>query len=151
MTQRPMRPWPEGYRAMSAFNEAVDNCGLDRRLLELVKMRCSQINGCAFCVDMHAKDARALGETEQRLYALSAWRDGPFFDERERAALAFAEAVTLVAREHPSDEVVEAAKQHFPDDEFAKLLYAVTLINAWNRLSIVGKPKVGDYVSPHHG
>jgi AhpD family alkylhydroperoxidase len=138
------RPWPAGYKAMLALEAAVADSGFDPCLLELVKVRVSQINGCAYCLDMHTKDARAHGESEQRLYALSAWRDAPFFTERERAALDLAEAVTHV--EVP-DAVVDQARRHFDDAELAQLVFAVTVINAWNRLSIAGKPKVGDYVS----
>jgi AhpD family alkylhydroperoxidase len=139
------QPWPDGYKAMAAFDRTVAQSGLDKGLLELVKMRCSQVNGCAYCIDMHSKDARALGETEQRLYALSAWREAPFFTAAERAALALAEAVTLVAAQHVSDEVVEDARRHFGDDGLLKLVYAICAINAWNRLSITGLPVVGEY------
>jgi AhpD family alkylhydroperoxidase len=143
--------WPEGYQAMLHLERTVADSGLDRRLLELVKMRCSQINGCAYCIDMHSKDARALGETEQRLYALNAWRETPFFTDRERAALALAEAVTLVAQTHVPDEVVDEAKRHFSPEELARLVFAITVINGWNRLAITGRPEVGGYVSRVHG
>jgi len=135
----------DGINAMYALEKAVRRSGLERPLLELVKVRASQINGCAYCIDMHTKDARAGGETEQRLYALSAWRETPFFTERERAALALTESVTLVAQTHVPDEVVEEAKRHFDDDELAKLLYAIVVINAWNRLGVTAAEPVGDY------
>lgn len=137
--------WPEGYQGMIGMEVAVRRCGLERSLVELVKVRASQINGCAFCIDMHTKDARAHGETEQRLYALSAWRETPFFTDRERAALAFTEAVTRLADGHVSDAVIDEAKAHFDELELTKLLYAVVLINAWNRLGVTAAKPVGDY------
>src|SRR5919198_2756433 len=105
-------------------------------LLELVKMRASQINGCAFCLDMHSKDARARGESEQRLYLLNAWREAPFYTERERAALAWTEAVTLITDGHVPDDVYDEVRAHFSEKELADLTLAVATINAWNRLSI---------------
>ncbi len=120
--------------------------GLEGSLLELVKVRASQINGCAFCIDMHTKDARAAGESEQRLYALSAWREAPFFTERERAALALTEAVTLIADSHAPQAVIDGAAAAFSPDELTWLLYAVIEINAWNRLAITtGAPEAGSY------
>ena len=140
------RAWPDGYQAMQQLEAAVRDSGLEHSLLELVKTRASQVNQCAFCIDMHTKDARAAGETEQRLYALSAWRETPFFTERERAALAFTEALTLVATSHDAlGEAIEAAKSHFDDAEIAKLTYCVMAINAWNRLAITAAGKVGWY------
>ena len=106
----PYKLSPKVYQAMSALQAFVDSCGLERPLLELVKMRASQINGCAYCLDMHTKDARALGETEQRLYLLNAWRESPLYTERERAALEWTEAVTLVADTHVPDDVYERAQ-----------------------------------------
>ena len=106
------------------------------RLLELVRMRASQINGCAFCLDMHSKDARAAGETEQRLYCLPAWRETPFYSERERAALEWTEAVTLVSEKHVPDEVFERAHQQFSEEELAHLTLAIVAINGWNRFAI---------------
>ena len=135
----------EGIAAMFSLEKAVRRSGLEPTLLELVKVRASQINECAFCIDMHTKDARAAGETEQRLYALSAWRETPFFTDRERAALAFTESVTLVAQTHVPDDVIEEAKRHFDADELGKLLYAVVVINAWNRLGVTAAEPVGDY------
>jgi AhpD family alkylhydroperoxidase len=143
------RFWAEGYEALQRLNQIVKGSGLEPALLELVKMRASQINGCAFCIDMHSKDARAAGETEQRLYALNAWREAPFFTDRERAALALTEAVTLVAQTHVPDSVVEEASSVFSPDELTKLVFAIIEINAWNRLAITtGSPEPGSYSPP---
>lgn len=154
MTQGPRldiyKVWPDGYQAMAALEHAVAQSGLDRGLLELVKMRCSQLNGCAFCIDMHSKDARANGESEQRLYALSAWRETPFFTDAERAALALAESLTLVAQAHPSDDMVDEARRHFDEAEMAKLVFAITVINGWNRLAIAARLPVGGYQPRAH-
>ncbi len=109
---------------------------LDRRLLELIKIRASQLNGCAFCIDLHTREARAHGETEQRIYALSAWRETPFFTDRERAALAFIEAITLLQDGHVPDEVYAEAARHFDDAELAQLIWAAVVINAWNRVGV---------------
>src|SRR5688572_12747623 len=136
-------------RAMLALSAASEAAGLERTLLELVKIRASQINGCAYCLDMHTKDARALGETEQRLYALNAWRETPFFSDRERAALEWAEAVTLVSVDHVPDAVYAAVKPHFTEAELVALTFALVAINSWNRLSIAFRPPVGSYQSPH--
>jgi AhpD family alkylhydroperoxidase len=142
------RFWADGYEALQRLNQVVKGSGLELPLLELVKMRASQINGCAFCIDMHSKDARAAGETEQRLYALNAWREAPFFTDRERAALALTEAVTLVAQ-HVPDSVVEEASSVFSPDELTKLVFAIIEINAWNRLAITtGSPEPGSYSPP---
>jgi AhpD family alkylhydroperoxidase len=146
LRKRMFRNWPDGYRALQRLSAIVGDSGLESALLELVKMRASQINGCAYCVDMHSKDARANGETEQRLYALSAWRETPFFSERERGALALTEAVTLVAESHVPQRVVAEAAAVFAPDELTKLVYAIIEINAWNRLAItVGSPEPGTY------
>jgi AhpD family alkylhydroperoxidase len=131
--------------AMSALQSYVDACGLERPLLELVKTRASQINGCAYCIDMHTKDARAAGETEQRLYALNAWRETPFYTDRERAALAWAEAVTLVSQTHVPDDVYEEARRHFGEEELVNLTMAVIAINGWNRLAISFRTVPGTY------
>ena len=145
------RTWPEGYQAMQQLEQAVRSSGLEHSLLELVKTRASQINQCAFCIDMHTKDARAAGETEQRLYALSAWRETPFFSDRERAALAMTEALTLVATSHEALGVaVDEAKRHFDAAEMAKLTYCIVTINGWNRLAITAAGKVGGYVAGSH-
>ena len=122
----------------------VRKSGLEPSLVELVKMRASQMNGCAFCIDMHSKDARAEGETEQRLYALNAWRETPFYTDRERAALAWAEAVTKIAEGVP-DAVFEEARKHFSEQELVNLTMAVVTINGWNRLSIAFHAVPGEY------
>jgi AhpD family alkylhydroperoxidase len=144
--KRLFRSWADGYHVLRKLNETVKSSGLEASLLELVKMRASQINGCAYCIDMHAKDARAAGETEQRLYGLAAWRETSFYTKRERAALALTEAVTLVADGHVPYPVLEYAAEHFPPDELSKLLFAIIEINAWNRLAITtGAPEPGSY------
>ena len=138
---------PNGYRAMAALNRYVEDCGLEPGLLELVRMRVSQINGCAYCLDMHSKDARALGETEQRLYMLNAWREAPFYSPRERAALLWAEELTLVSQAHVPDAVYEEVRQHFSEEELVNLTLAVVVINGWNRLSIGFRSLPGAYQS----
>lgn len=144
--KRLFRWWPEGYDALQRLSHRVKTSGLEPELLELLKLRASQINGCAYCIDMHAKDARAAGETEQRLYGLSAWRETPFFTTRERAALAVTEAITLVADTHVPDSVLDDASGEFTPDELTRLVYAVIEINAWNRLAItLGSPEPGSY------
>ena len=119
-----------------AAREELERVGFDRRLAELVRVRASQLNGCAYCIDMHTKDAKAAGETEQRIYALTAWHDAPFFDERERAALAFAEAVTLMADDHVPDEEWEAVARHYSEDELGALVSLLVAINAWNAIGV---------------
>ncbi|HEY7414311.1 MAG TPA: carboxymuconolactone decarboxylase family protein [Ktedonobacteraceae bacterium] len=136
---------PEAYRAMAQLESYVKGCGLEHSLLELVKMRASQLNGCAYCLDMHSKDARAAGESEQRLYLLSAWREAPFYSERERAALEWTEALTLVANDHVPDDVYERVHPHFTDKELADLSLAICTINSWNRLAMSSRSKVGTY------
>lgn len=136
---------PGAYTAMSALDSYLGGCGLDANLMDLVKLRASQINGCAYCLDMHWKDLRAAGETEQRLYALDAWREAPFYSERERAALAWAEAVTRLHDGHVPDAVYESARAVFTEKELADLTLAVAAINAWNRLSIAGRVTPGTY------
>ena len=136
---------PGGYRAMAGLEKFVHECGLEEPLIELVKMRASQLNGCAYCLDMHSKDARAAGETEQRLYVLDAWREAPFYSERERAALAWTEALTLVADKHVPDEVYDEVRQHFSEEELVNLSLAIIAINGWNRLAISFRSEVGGY------
>lgn len=136
---------PGAYRVMSQLEHYVKDCGLETSLVELVKIRASQINGCAYCIDMHTKDARAAGESEQRIYLLSAWREAPFYNERERAALEWAEALTLIANDHVPDEIYERVKPHFTDEELVNLTLAVATINAWNRLGISFRSEVGSY------
>ena len=121
---------------MLAIEAYLKDCGLETALIELVKMRASQINGCAFCLDMHSKDARRLGESEQRLYLLDAWRESPLYSPRERAALAWTEALTQITDGHASDDVFEAVRQHFTDTELANLTLLIGQINTWNRFAI---------------
>ncbi|HUR94411.1 MAG TPA: carboxymuconolactone decarboxylase family protein [Gemmatimonadales bacterium] len=136
---------PGVYDAMDALDRYLAGCGLEESLLHLVRLRASQINGCAYCLDMHWKDLRALGEGEQRLYSLDAWRECPYYTERERAALAWAEAVTLVAGDHVPDAVYNAVRPHFSDTDLSDLTLAVATINAWNRLSIAACLTPGTY------
>lgn len=138
---------PAAYRAMLGLEAYVHQTGLERSLLELIKMRASQINGCAYCLDMHSKDARAAGETEQRLYVLSAWREAPFYSERERAALAWTEAVTVISQTHVPDDVYAVARKQFSDEELVNLTLAIIAINGWNRLEISFRGVAGSYVS----
>jgi AhpD family alkylhydroperoxidase len=128
-----------------AVQAAIEAGGLDHKLLHLVMMRASQINGCAYCLDMHSKDARAEGETEQRLYSLDAWREAPFYSDRERAALEWTEAVTLVASTGIPDSAYEAVRAQFSEDEIRTLTLAVAMINTWNRLNIAFRTVPGDY------
>jgi AhpD family alkylhydroperoxidase len=135
---------PGVYQAMDALDRYLATCGVEELLLHLVKLRASQINGCAYCLDMHWKDLRAIGESEQRLYSLDAWQECPYYSERERAALAWT-AVTLVVDGRVSDSVYEGARSQFSEKELADLTLAVATINAWNRLSIVGRLSPGTY------
>lgn len=137
---------PDGLRAMLDLERYVRECGLEHSLLHLVKLRASQINGCAYCVDMHSKDARAEGEEEQRLYALSVWRETPFFSERERAALAWTEALTLIHDERGvPDELYNAVRERFSEKELVDLTLAIVAINGWNRIAMSFRPPVGSY------
>src|ERR1700733_9283797 len=137
---------PAAYQAMLALEMFVRKSSkLEPSLIELAKMRASQINGCAYCIDMHSKDARAEGESEQRLYALNAWRETPFFTPREQAALAWTEAVTLVTEGHVPDAVYEQARQQFSDQELVNLTMVIVTINGWNRLSIAFRAVPGGY------
>ncbi len=141
---------PEAARAMGELEHYVAECGLERSLLELVKVRASQINGCAYCIDMHWKDARAAGETEQRLYSLSAWHETPFYTGRERAALRWTEVLTRLSQEDVSDDVYEEARQHFSEEELVNLTMAVIAINGWNRLVISFRTIPGTYQPRQH-
>lgn len=132
-------------RALLGLSVPAESSGLEPELLELVKMRASQINGCAFCLDMHAKDARAIGETEQRLYLLPAWRETDLYTDREKAALAWTEALTEIADDRVPDEVYEAVRPHFNDDELAFLTLAVIAINSFNRVNIAFRMPAGSY------
>jgi len=136
---------PDALQAMLALEKHLAACGLDHKLIHLLKLRASQLNGCAYCIDMHSIDARAAGETEQRLYALDAWRDTPFFSERERAALAWVEAVTLVSQDHVPDGVFDEAREHFSEQEIVDLTYLAATINAWNRIAISLRAVPGRY------
>lgn len=136
---------PKVRQHLLAMEAYLHGSSLGDRLLHLVKTRASQINGCAQCLDMHTQDARAEGESEQRLYTLSAWRETPFFDDRERAALEWTEAVTLVSETHVPDEVYESVKQHFTEQELMDLTLAVALINTWNRLNVAFRSVPGNY------
>ena len=137
---------PGIMQAMLGLERQVSQARFDRSLLNLVRMRASQINGCAYCLDMHSKDARAIGETEQRLYGLDAWRETPYYSARERAALEWTEALTLVAETHVPDEVYERVREQFLEDELVHLSLAILSINAWNRLNIAARTVPGDYV-----
>jgi len=141
-----VRRAPPGIlKAMLGLETYLSGSGLPRELLDLVYLRVSQINGCAYCLDMHSKDLRAAGETEQRLYLLDAWREAPSYSDRERAALAWAEAVTLVTDGHVPDEVYEQAKSQFSDGDLANLTLAIAAINSWNRLNISFRTVAGSY------
>jgi AhpD family alkylhydroperoxidase len=143
------RFWPDGYQALQLLSQLVSDSGLEAGLVELVKMRASQINACSYCIDMHSKDARAQGESEQRLYALSAWREAPFFSNRERAALALTEAITLIAEDDISQSILDEAATLYTPEELTRLLYLIIEINAWNRLAITtGAPEPGTYSRP---
>ena len=140
------RKLPLGVRnVMFGLEEYLQTCGLPANLLHLIKLRVSQINVCAYCIDMHSKDLRAAGESEQRLYLLNAWRDAPFYSDRERAALAWAEAVTLVTEGHVPNEVYEQTRSQFTDEELVNLTLAVVTINGWNRFSIAFRSVAGTY------
>jgi AhpD family alkylhydroperoxidase len=136
---------PTGIQAMYRLSKYVEDSGLEHSLIELVKIRASQINGCAYCIDMHTKDARAQGETEQRIYLLDAWRETPFYTERERAALAWTESVTLISQGQISDEEFAAAREHFSEGELVNLTMAIIAINGWNRMAISFRAVPGKY------
>lgn len=152
MTQRINYPKasPAGFKAMRGLQEHVDNCGLEHKLLELVKMRASQINGCAYCLDMHSKDARAAGETEQRLYLLDAWREAPFYSDRERAALAWTEALTRISNNDVPDALYDEVRKQFSEKELVDLSLAIVAINGWNRLAIPFRSEPGHYQPGNH-
>ena len=136
---------PQAVQALWTVERYARGCTLEPTLLELVKLRASIINGCAYCVDMHSNDARALGESEQRLYALSVWREAPFFTPAERAALAWTEAVTEVSAGHASDEVYRLAREHFDERQLVDLTMVIIAINSWNRLAIAFRAIAGTY------
>ena len=136
---------PGAFRALSQLQGYLSESGLDETLLNLVLTRASQINGCAYCLDMHTKDARVSGESEQRLYLLAGWREASCYSERERAALEWTEAVTLVADTHVPDEVYERVRPHFNDEELVNLTLAIGVINVWNRLNVAFRTPAGSY------
>ena len=142
---------PAAYRAQFGLEDFVHNSGLDPKLLELVKIRASQLNRCAYCIDMHTKDARAAGETEQRIYMLNAWEESPFYSERERAALEWTETLTLLAERGAPDNVFERVRKHFSDEEMVKLTMAIVAINGWNRLEVGFRGDVGEYQPAKRG
>lgn len=135
----------DAQKAMLALETYFADCGLEHRLLHLTKMRASQINGCSYCIDMHSKDARALGETEQRLYELDAWRETPFYTDRERAVRTWTEAITLVSETHGPDAAYEEVRKHFNEKEIVDLTFVVTTINPWNPLAIALRAVPGHY------
>jgi AhpD family alkylhydroperoxidase len=139
----------EPIKALLAIEDYLSHSSIEPQLLHLLKLRASQINGCAYCIDMHSKDARALGETEQRLYELNAWRETPFYTDRERAALEWAEALTLIANTHAPDDSYERLRAHFSDKEIVDLTYAIGAINVWNRIAIALRAVPGHYQPAH--
>lgn len=142
---------PSASRSMYALETWVrQSSGLEPALLELVRLRASQINGCAYCMDMHSKDALAAGERDERLHVLAAWREAPFYTDRERAALLWTEHVTLINQDHVPDRVYETARQQFTEEELVNLTMAVVVINGWNRLAIAFRSVPGEYQPPQH-
>jgi AhpD family alkylhydroperoxidase len=140
---------PDGFRAMLGLESYLSRCGLDHALMHVLKLRASQMNGCAYCIDMHWKDARAAGEGEQRLYALDAWRESPFYTPRERAALAWVESLTQITVGHAPDEVFEGLRSQFSEKEIVDLTFLAAAINAWNRIAIAMRARPGDYKPAH--
>ena len=136
---------PGAYRAMAGLEQYIHSTSLEPGLVLLLKFRASQVNGCAYCLDMHSKDARVLGETEQRLYGLDAWRESPYYTDRERAALAWIEALTLIREGHVEDEVFEAARKVFSEQELVDLSMVAVAINGWNRIAIAFRAEAGSY------
>jgi AhpD family alkylhydroperoxidase len=139
---------PNALHAMYALEKHLKSSTIEEKLLHLIKLRASQINGCAYCIDMHSLDARALGDTEQRLYALNAWRETAFFTPRERAALEWTEAITLISQNHAPDALYDAVRKEFSENELVDLTYAIATINAWNRLAIAMRAVPGQYHPP---
>lgn len=136
---------PAPYKALSGLEVYLHKCSIELPMLHMIKLRASQVNGCAFCIDMHWKDARAAGESEQRLYGLDAWRESPYYTDRERAALAWTEAVTLVTEGHAPDELFNEVRKHFSEAEVVDLTWAIAAINAWNRMNIALRTVPGAY------
>ncbi len=141
---------PQAYKAMQALQEAVNTSGLEKKLIDLIYLRASQINGCAFCIDVHSKDLRAAGESEERLYLLEAWRESPFYTDQERAALAWCEALTMISEDHAPDEVFQEVRKQFTDEELVKLTLAIVAINGWNRFGIAFRIPPGRYQPAHY-
>ena len=139
---------PVAYKTMSSLEGYLRESGLDKALLHMVKLRASQINGCAYCIDMHWKDARAAGETEQRLYGLDAWREAPYYNDRERAALEWTEAVTQIAQTHADDVIYGRVREHLSEKELVDLTWAIAAINAWNRVAISFRTTPGTHKPP---
>jgi AhpD family alkylhydroperoxidase len=140
----------EALRSLYAIERYLHDSGIDAKLLHMLKLRASQINGCAFCIDMHWKDARAAGDTEQRLYGLNAWRESPYYSEKERAALEWVEAVTQVASSHVPDEVYARVRSQYSEKEIVDLTLAAGMINLWNRMAISFRAEPGKYQPPKH-
>lgn len=136
---------PAAYQAMLELENYVNKSGLDKKLICLIKIRASQINRCAFCIDMHTKEARKNGETEQRIYALNAWSEAPFFTPEEKAVLNLTDAITLLSENHVSDEIYQEVSHYFGSNEIAKILMAIVTINAWNRIVVTSKKVPGTY------
>lgn len=141
---------PGGFKAMSSLEAYLRDCAIEQPLLHMVKLRASQMNGCAFCIDMHWKDARVAGESEQRLYGLDAWREAPYYSDRERAALEWTEALTNITAGHVPDAVYDGAREHFSEKELVDLTWAVAAINAWNRAAIAFRSEAGRYKPAAH-
>jgi AhpD family alkylhydroperoxidase len=141
----PFKAAPKAYQAMAALQVYANSTGLEGPMMELVKLRASQINGCAYCIDMHTKDARAAGESEQRLYMLNAWREAPFYSDRERAALEWTESLTKLTEGHVPDAAYASVKPHFSDEELTNLSVAIVVINGWNRLCVAFRVEPGHY------
>ncbi|MBP3966569.1 carboxymuconolactone decarboxylase family protein [Paenibacillus lignilyticus] len=140
-----MKVQPESLQTLLKLEGYVKKSGLEEKLLELIKLRASQLNGCAYCLDMHTKDARAMGETEQRLYLLNAWREAPFYTEAERAALALTEAVTKISEGGVSQALYEQVREYYDEAEYVDLIMAINAINCWNRMAISTAMVPGDY------
>jgi AhpD family alkylhydroperoxidase len=140
---------PGAYQAMVGLERHLSACSLDKKLIHMIKLRASQINGCAYCIDMHWKDARAMGETEQRLYGLDAWEESPYYTDRERAALKWTEALTLIRDGHAPDAVHDRVRSQFNEQEVADLTFAIAAINAWNRMAIAARSPAGTYKAAH--
>ncbi|BFT69351.1 MULTISPECIES: carboxymuconolactone decarboxylase family protein [Paenibacillus] len=139
---------PESLQTLLKLEGYVKKSGLDGKLVELIKIRASQINGCAYCLDMHTKDARAMGETEQRIYLLNAWREAPFYTPSERAALALTEAVTRISNAGVPDDLYDQVRRHFDEEQYVDLIMAINAINSWNRMAISTGMVPGDYQPP---